>query len=45
MLERLAEGAEGVHALLDGGIAEQLLAELEAFFGKVLGVHGGVLRP
>ncbi len=31
--------AEGVHALGDGLFAEQLLAELEALFGLVFGVH------
>jgi hypothetical protein len=43
-LERLAEFAERVHALLDGFLAEQFLAELEAFFGEVFGVHA-LLAP
>jgi hypothetical protein len=39
VLQRLAELAERLHALLDGFVAEQLFAELQAFLGQLTGIH------
>jgi hypothetical protein len=39
VLQRLAEGAERLHALLDRGIPEHLPPQLQSSLVKVAGVH------
>jgi hypothetical protein len=40
VLQRLAERAERLHALVDGLVAEHLSAKLQALFIEIARVHG-----